>query len=65
MEKFGKVALNIRNLSPNVTMHHMVTALRPGPFSDSLCKKLATNLNELKQRAAKYMQLKELREFRN
>ncbi|XP_068490511.1 uncharacterized protein [Phaseolus vulgaris] len=65
MERFGKVALGIRNLSPEITMHHMITALKPGPFADSLCKKPAINLDELRQRASKFMQMEELREFRN
>jgi len=43
----------------------MITALKPGPFSDSLCKKPATNLNELRQQTSKFMQMEELREFRN
>ena len=65
MERFGKVALGIRNLSPEVTMHHMITALKPGPFADSLCKKPMINFDELRQRASKFMQMEELREFRN
>jgi len=55
MEMFNKVTSNIRNLSPDVAMHHMVTALRTWPFSDSLCKKPAANLDELRQRAIKYI----------
>ena len=43
----------------------MVTALKPGPFSDSLCMQPATTLDELRQRATKYMQLEELKEFRS
>ena len=31
INRFGKTAISIRNLSPEVTMHHMLTALRPGP----------------------------------
>jgi len=27
MQRFGKVALSIRNLSPEVAMHHMITTL--------------------------------------
>jgi len=57
--------MSIRNLSPNVAMHHMLTALCPGPFADNLCMHPADSLDELRKRAAKYMQLEELREFRN
>ncbi|XP_068492279.1 uncharacterized protein [Phaseolus vulgaris] len=65
VDRFSKVAMSIRNLSPDVAMHHMLTALRPGPFADNLCMQPADNLDELRKRAAKYMQLEELREFRN
>jgi len=33
IERFGKVALGIQNLSPEVTMHHMITTLKSGPFA--------------------------------
>ena len=65
VDRFSKVAMSIRNLSPDVAMHHMLTALRPGPFADNLCMQPADSLDELRKRAAKYMQLEELREFRN
>jgi len=55
MDRFSKMALDIRNLSPEVAMHHMVTALKPGPFSDSLCMQPATTLDESRQRTTKYM----------
>jgi len=53
--------MSIRNLSPEVAMHHMLTALRPDPFADSQCMQPATNLDDLRRRAAKFMQLEELR----
>jgi len=43
----------------------MVIILRLGPFADSLCKKLATNLNKLKRRVAKFMKLEEFCEFQS
>ena len=46
IDRFGKVAMSISNLSSNVVMHYMLTALHPGP-------------------EAWYMQLEELKEFRN
>jgi len=65
VDRFSKVAMSIRNLSPDVAMHHRLTALRPGPFADNLCMQPADSLDELRKRAAKYMQLEELRELRN
>jgi len=63
MGRFSKMALDIRNLSPEVVMYHMVTTLKSGPFSDSLCMQSAATLDELRQRATKYMQLEELKEL--
>jgi len=57
--------MSIQNLSPDVAMHHMLTALRPRPFADNLCMQPADSLNELRKRVTKYMQLEELREFCN
>lgn len=60
MDRFERVALNIRDLSPEVALHHIVTSLKSSSISDSLCKKLATSMDELRQRAVKFMQLEEM-----
>ncbi|XP_020232009.1 uncharacterized protein LOC109812451 [Cajanus cajan] len=65
MERFGRMTLSIRNLDPAVAMHHLTTSLRPGPFVNSLCKKPPQDLDDLRQRATKYMQMEELAEFRS
>jgi len=65
VDRFSKTAMSICNLSPEVAMHHMLTALRLSLFADSLCMQPATSLDDLRRRAAKFMQLEELREFRN
>jgi len=65
MERFGKLTLRIHDLNPKVALHHMVTVVRLRPFVDNLCKKPASDLDELRRRAAKFMQLEELREFQN
>jgi len=55
MDRFGKFPLNIRDLSPEVALHHLVTVFRLGPFSDNLCKKLTSNTNELRRKVVKFM----------
>jgi len=64
MDRFGKLGLQIRNLNLEVALHHMVTTLKPGPFVDSLCMEPTRNMDEMRIRVAKFMQLEELREFR-
>nr|KYP44308.1 Transposon Ty3-G Gag-Pol polyprotein [Cajanus cajan] len=34
MDRFNKAALEIRDLNPAVALHHLTTALKPGPFQD-------------------------------
>jgi len=65
MERFEKVALSICNLSLEVKMYLMITTLRLGPFANSFYKKPTTNFNELRQRTSNFMQIEELKEFRN
>jgi len=65
IKHFSKVKLNICNLNLEVALHHLVIALRYGSFVDSLCKKFVTILDDLRIRAIKFMQMDELREFRN
>ncbi|XP_020211561.1 uncharacterized protein LOC109796286 [Cajanus cajan] len=65
MSRFNKAALEIRDLNPVVALHHLTTALKPGPFANSICKKPPTDMDDLRRRADKYMQMEELAEFRN
>jgi len=62
-ERFSKISLSIKNLMPKIAMHHLISTLRPGQFTDSLIKKPTKNLDELQNRATKFMQIKELRDF--
>jgi len=65
IDRFNKVAMSIQNYSPDIAMHHMLMVLRPGPFADNLCMQSVASLDELRKRAAMFMQLEELRVFHN
>ncbi|XP_020235218.1 uncharacterized protein LOC109815046 [Cajanus cajan] len=65
MSRFNKAALEIRDLNLAVALHHLTTALKPGPFANNICKKPPTDMDDLRRQADKYMQMEELAEFRN
>ncbi|RDX76750.1 hypothetical protein CR513_43233, partial [Mucuna pruriens] len=68
VEKFGAqyaTTIKIRNLSPEVTLHSVITTLKPGLFSNSLCKKPLASMDKLRARASRYIQMEEMMEFRD
>ncbi|XP_020211649.1 uncharacterized protein LOC109796384 [Cajanus cajan] len=65
MDRFNKIAMEIGDLNPAVALDRLSTALRPGPFVNSLCKKPPVDMNDLRCRAEKYMQMEELAKTRN
>ncbi|XP_020211736.1 uncharacterized protein LOC109796476 [Cajanus cajan] len=65
MERFANVSVKIRNLNPEVALHSMLMALKPGPFVDSLCRHQPASMDELRARAAGYIQMEEHAEFQN
>ncbi|XP_020206568.1 uncharacterized protein LOC109791660 [Cajanus cajan] len=65
MERFANISIKIRHLNPEVALHSMLMALKPGPFVDSLCRHQPANMDELRARAAGYIQMEEHAEFRN
>ncbi|XP_020224277.1 uncharacterized protein LOC109806318 [Cajanus cajan] len=65
MEHFANVSVKIQNLNPEVALHSMLMALKPGPFVDSLYRRPPNDIDDLRARAARYIQMEEHAEFRN
>ena len=59
MDRFSKVCMGIRNLNPDIAMHHLVLAILPGRFTKSLIKRPPYSMDELRTRATKFMQIEE------
>jgi len=51
--------MGIRNLMPEIAMHHLVGAIRPGRFTESLIKRPTRDMDELRARVTKFMQIEE------
>ena len=65
MDKFGCIVVQIHNLNPEVALHFILLALQSGKFTDSLCKKTPSSMDELYERAKGYIQMEEISWFRN
>ncbi|RDY04502.1 hypothetical protein CR513_11780, partial [Mucuna pruriens] len=65
VKHFSTVAIKIRYLSSKVALHSMITTLKPRLFSNSLCKKPPASMNELRERASRYIQMEEMTKFRD
>ncbi|XP_057747487.1 uncharacterized protein LOC130966682 [Arachis stenosperma] len=59
MERFNKACLDIQNLPTKAAIMSLINGLREGPFSHSISKKYPTSLNEVQERAKKYINMEE------
>ena len=64
MERFSSISVKIWDLSLEVSLTLMIMALKYGTFSDNLCKKLPTTLEELRARTARFIQMEEMTRFK-
>lgn len=65
MNHFDQLAIQIKDLNLEVALHSMLLALQPGKFANSFCKKHPHSMDELRDRAKGYIQMKEMLKFRN
>ncbi|XP_020229604.1 uncharacterized protein LOC109810528 [Cajanus cajan] len=65
MERFASISVKIQNLNPEVALHAMLMALKPGPFVDSLCRRAPADMDELHARAVGYIHMEEHFAFHN
>ena len=59
MDRFNKVCMGIRNLNPDIAMHHLVSTILSGWFTESPIKQPPYNMDKLRTRATKFMQIEE------
>ena len=59
LDRFNKACMNIRGLKQELALHHLVSAIRPSRFTESLIKKPPQDMEDLHTRATKFMQIEE------
>ncbi|XP_047179064.1 uncharacterized protein LOC124845914 [Vigna umbellata] len=61
MERFNKTARQVRGVGKKFTISTLATALRPSPFVDNLFTELPITLDELQEKAARFIRIEEMR----
>ena len=59
LDRFNKPCMGIKKINPEIALHHLVSAIRPSRFTESLIKRPPQNMEELRTRTTKFMQIEE------
>ena len=65
IDRFGVIAMKIKDLTPNLILQYMVMALKPGPFADELAMRLPLGMQELRKRASMFIRVEEMRHYQD
>ncbi|XP_017438202.1 uncharacterized protein LOC108344250 [Vigna angularis] len=61
MDRFNRTARQVRGVGKKFTISTLATALRPSPFADNLFAEPPLTLDELQERAARFIRIEEMR----
>ncbi|XP_047180349.1 uncharacterized protein LOC124847011 [Vigna umbellata] len=61
MDRFNRTARQVRGVGKKFTISTLATALRPSPFADNLFVEPPLTLDELQERAARFIRIEEMR----
>ncbi|XLS93546.1 hypothetical protein HN51_069554 [Arachis hypogaea] len=59
IERFNKTCMDIQSLPTEAAIMGLINGLREGPFSQSISKKYPTSLDEVQERAEKFINMEE------
>jgi len=65
IDRFGAIAMKIKDLTPNLILMYMMTSLRPGPFADELAMRPPLSMQELRKRAAMFIRVEDMRRYQS
>ncbi|XP_047146964.1 uncharacterized protein LOC124819483 [Vigna umbellata] len=61
MDRYQKTVRRVKALSPELALHYILPALKPGPFKDSVCRRPPKTMEELRERAADEIRVEEMK----
>ncbi|XP_047174910.1 uncharacterized protein LOC124842464 [Vigna umbellata] len=61
MDRYQKTVRRVKSLTPELALHYILLALKPGPFKDSVCRRAPKTMEELRERAADEIRVEEMK----
>ncbi|XP_017420333.1 uncharacterized protein LOC108330359 [Vigna angularis] len=61
MDRYQKTVRRVKALSPELALHYILPALKPGPFKDSVCRRAPKTMEELRERATDEIRVEEMK----
>jgi len=58
------MSVKIKDLSDEIARHHFSYGLQPGVFTDKISRKKPKTMEEMRERATKFIQMEDMQEFR-
>jgi len=65
IDRFKAIAMKVKDLTPNLILNYMITALRPGHFADELAMRPSLGMQELQKRAAMFIRVEDMRRYQD
>jgi len=64
LDRYNRMSVKIKDLSDEIARHHFSYGLQPGVFADKISRKKPKTMEEMRERAAKFIQMEDMQEFR-
>jgi len=64
LDRYNRMSVKIKDLSDEIARHHFLYGLQPGVFADKISRKKPKTMEEMRERAAKFIQMEDMQEFR-
>ncbi|XP_017438467.1 uncharacterized protein LOC108344545 [Vigna angularis] len=61
MDRYQKTVRRVKCLTPELALHYILPALKPGPFKDSVSRRAPKTMEELRERAADEIRVEEMK----
>jgi len=64
LDRYNRMSVKIKDLSDEIARHHFSYGLQPGVFADKISRMKPKMMEEMRERAAKFIQMEDMQEFR-